>query len=114
MLICSTPKFYTSSTAQLIFYSGVAWPQLKLARDVKGSTKGFCKYISGKKERKRKQKESLLLNVAMDLVMKDMKKTKVPSTNDLLEQVQQKTIKMIRGCKYAMHKERLRAECAQP
>lgn len=72
--------FYTSWTVQLIFYSGAVQPELKQARDVKGSMKGFCKYISGENKRKRKKKESLLLNMARDLVMKHMKKAKFPST----------------------------------
>jgi len=78
--------FHPSGTVQLISYSGVAPSQLKPARDVKGSTKGFCKYISDKKERKRKKKESLLCNAARDLEMKDIKKAKVPSTFFLFSQ----------------------------
>lgn len=47
--------FYTSWAVQLIFYSRVAHPGLKLSRDVKGGMKCFCKSISGKRERKKKK-----------------------------------------------------------
>lgn len=73
---------------------------------------------------------SLLPNIARDLVTKDRHEKRqgtqylfslftvlgspIQEGNDQLEQVQQKTIKMIRGCKYTMHKERPRAEWAQP
>lgn len=63
---------------QLIFYSRVAHPGLKLSRDVKGGTKCFCKSISGKKGNVKE--ESVQLNMARDLEMKDTKKAKVPRT----------------------------------
>lgn len=49
--------------------------QLNLARDMKGSKKGFYKYIKSKK--KTKESMGLILNVAGDLVKNDMEKAKV-------------------------------------
>lgn len=53
------------------------WPVLKQIRHVKCNKKGFCSYVGSK--RKTKENTDLLLNQAVDLLMKGMQEAEIPN-----------------------------------